>query len=145
MDRSAPESTTASTWSPSSSGTGSMVSALMSIRSARPRSPNREASWSSRPVSAPHQSRSIREQSRASSTRPGGSAPATAHSARQSDTDSAADDDRPAPRGARPGGAPPPPGAPPLQPKRHQPPGVYAFAPAVWGGGGGGGGGGRAA
>ena len=74
----------------------------MSSLTAFPSSPRREASWSSRPVSAPHQSRSIREQRRASARGSGGSRSATAQSARQSAIDRAADDDSPAPRGTSP-------------------------------------------
>ena len=71
----------------------------MSMRSARPGLEQSEASWSSSPVWAPAQSFSTREQSRASASLSGGSAPATSHSARQSATQTAADEDRPAPRG----------------------------------------------
>ena len=74
----------------------------MSMRTAWPSSPQSEASWSSSPVSAPHHTFSIREHSRARATRSGASAPATAHSARQSEIESAAEDESPASAGRSP-------------------------------------------
>ncbi len=86
---------TASVHSPSSSATGVASSERMSIRTACPRRPHREASWSSSPVCAPAQSASTREHRRASATGSSGSAP----SASATETHSAADDPRPAPAG----------------------------------------------
>ena len=68
-----------------------------SILIASPSRPQSEASWSSRPVSAPTQSFSTREQSFASSTRSGSGAPATASSASESAASSAAEEESPEP------------------------------------------------
>ena len=68
----APESSVASAWPPSSSGTLRSVRARACRCAARgPPRPSSEASGSSRPVRAPHQSFSIREQSRARASRLG--------------------------------------------------------------------------
>ena len=64
--------------------------------------PNSAASWSSRPVCAPTQSFSTREHSFASSRRSPSGSPASASSASASAVESAADDDRPLPRGRSP-------------------------------------------
>ena len=98
--RDAPESSVASAWPSRSSGTLAQPRAahVDAQRPARAASRARRAGRAG-PVWAPAQSFSTREQSRASSTRSGGSAPATSHSARQSATQTAAEEDRPAPRG----------------------------------------------
>ena len=75
-----------------------MASVAKSIRIACSGSPHSAASWSSRPVSAPTQSFSTREQMRASSRRSAGSSsPATASRASASAASSAADEERPEP------------------------------------------------
>ncbi len=83
-------------------GTGVTSSDRKSTRSALPRSPDSDAIWSSRPVWAPTQSFSTREQIRASSSRSPASMPLIASMARHSATSSAADDESPDPRGTVP-------------------------------------------
>ena len=94
----APELCVTSVQSPSSSGTGSISSDAKSIRTAWPGSLHSDASWSSSPVSAPTQSFSTREHSRARSRRSAGSSsPETASSASDSAVSKAADEERPSP------------------------------------------------
>ena len=98
-----PESSVTSRHPSSSSATGRTSSERKSIRSAWSASPNSDEIWSSSPVCAPTQSFSIREHIIARSRRSGRRTPLTANSASTRATSSAADDDRPAPRGTVPG------------------------------------------
>ena len=85
--------------SPSSSGTGSIVERAEVDAQRVPRAPQQRRELVEQPVSAPTQSFSTREHSRASSTRSAVGAPAAPSSARHSAASSAAEDDRPEPCG----------------------------------------------
>ena len=87
---------------PSASGSDLSSNERKSIRTACSARPNSDAIWSSSPLWVPTQRCSIRWQMRASSRRSGGSASDSANNARQSDTASAAEDDRPLPWGTSP-------------------------------------------